>query len=137
MTTLNSYLNANKFTIIIVLLMLNGGLFFAAKHTRTAFFGQVEALEYTWMTYTDQYKNQLVTKNTFARLNNSADTHAKSINFDYTFTRTNDNGYVAEGDSQSVPIRHNHVYYLDDICSVVFSGPSERTLRNTSLRCQH
>lgn len=137
MTKLSAYLSANKWKVIALLITLNAALMFATQQTATQFFGRVEAFGHQWTTHTQQHQDNLVTKNTFTKLNAPEDMNSKNIDFDYTFTRLHDNEYMSEGQHEHVPVRHNRVFYLDDTCSLVFSGPTNPSLKNTSLRCEY
>lgn len=137
MTKLSAYLSANKFKIITILLILNAVLMVASHQAGTQYFGRVEAFGHQWTTHTEQNRDNLVTKNTFTKLNAPQDMNSKNIDFYYTFTRLSDNEYMSQGDHEHVPVRHNRVFYLDDTCSLVFSGPTNPHLKNTSLRCEY
>lgn len=133
-TKLNSFSNARKVVITVSLILLNAIVMWVAQHTDVQLFGKMEASGHTWGVYTRLHQQQLNTNVTFAPL--AADEiDIETLNYHYTYDKSKGGEYIALGDGEPVTVRHSRVFYLDEQCGLVFSGRSEMTLKNVSLRC--
>ena len=135
----SKYLKTNKakYGIVLLFVLLNVGLLLMGQFTRSDYVGTIEALGYSWTTHSAQEKNTIKTQNYFVKVDNSADTESNKLNFEYTFNIIGDNEYIATGENELIPVRHNIIYSLDDTCSLVISGPKSIKISNTSLRCEY
>lgn len=134
MTELSSYLRANRSYIVLVFMIMNLLLIGLAENMSVRMIGRMEALGYRWATYTNLHRDELNTIVTYSRIDESV-VNFKNIDYTYQLDGISQNEYISVGQDRPATIRHNRVYYLDDICNLTFSGRSDMTLENVALRC--
>ncbi|EIO3979888.1 hypothetical protein [Vibrio vulnificus] len=134
MTELSFYLRANKSYIVLVLMITNLLLIGLAENMSVRMIGKMEALGYRWATYTNLHRDELHTRVTYSKID-EVEVNFKNIDYTYKLDDISQNEYISVGQGQPATVRHNRVYYLDDICNLTFSGRSEMTLENVALRC--
>ncbi|WP_130191966.1 hypothetical protein [Vibrio vulnificus] len=94
----------------------------------------MEALGYRWATYTNLHRDELNTIVTYSRIDEAV-VNFKNIDYTYQLDGVSQNEYISVRQDRPATIRHNRVYFLDDICNLTFSGRSDMTLENVALRC--
>ncbi|HDY8063362.1 TPA: hypothetical protein RQK90_000290 [Vibrio vulnificus] len=134
MTGLNFYLRANKSHIVLGLMVVNVILIILAENMSVRLIGRIEALGYRWATYTNLHRDELHTKVIYSKIDET-EINFKNIDYIYKLDEISQNEYISVGQVRPATVRHNRVYYLDNICNLTFSGRSDMTLENVALRC--
>ena len=135
-TKMNSYLNANKYKALALVIVLNGVLLLIAHQSKVQLFGKVEASGYRWTTYTKLYKNRMDSQIHYSTLDSAEDSY-QIMEYHYEYSKSKGKDYIVVGDDKPVSVRYNRVYYIDDQCNIFFSGRAKRTLSNMSFRCSY
>ncbi|WP_240671666.1 hypothetical protein [Enterovibrio baiacu] len=134
MKKISFYFNAHKVTILLCLLALNGLLLYVAESSTVQMFGKMEALGHRWATYINLHKTELVGKAIYSKLDD-AEVNLKATDYHYKYDKSKGGDYIVLGNDEPSTIRHSRAYYIDEQCSLVFSGRSEMTLLNSAFRC--
>lgn len=134
MTELNSYLRANRAYIFVCLVLVNVLLIVAAENTKLKLLGRIETLEHKWSSYATFHQSNIETLITYSKLADT-ETDYKHIKHQYLMEKTFGNKYISIEKTGPVTARYNRVYYLDDICSLSFSGRADMTVENVLLHC--
>lgn len=135
---INSYFSANsaKTKIVACFVLINIFLICVPALSYVRAFGQVEAIGFKWETYIELKGDQLTSRVTYSDLDvDELGIQVIDYSYDYDASNSNKNTYLSVGNQISPIIRLSRAYYLDEQCSLVFSGRAEMTLKNVSLRC--
>ncbi len=127
---------ATRIKIVVSIVLLNVFLFYVPTLFSIQAFGKVEAIGFKWETYIELEGDQLTSRVTYSDLDDDElGIQVIDYSYDYEASNSHRNAYLSVGNQESPIIRLSRAYYLDDQCSLVFSGRSEMTLLNVSLRC--
>lgn len=133
-TKISSFCNAHKILLMVLVLILNVALLLAEQTISVKLFGKVEALNHRWANYTELHQNYIQSRIHYSRLD-ATESEYKTLKYDYEYSKSKGREYIVLGTDKPVSVRHNRVYYLDEQCSLTFSGISKMTLQNFSFRC--
>lgn len=133
-TKISSFCNAHKILLMVLVLILNVVLLLAEQATSVRLFGKVEALNHRWTNYTELHQNYIQSKIHYSRLG-ASELDYKTHCYHYEYSKSKGRDYLVLGTDKPVMVRHNRVYYLDEQCSLTFSGIAKMTLKNVSFRC--
>ncbi|GHA31427.1 hypothetical protein ACFFLZ_04435 [Photobacterium aphoticum] len=133
-TKLNCFSNARKVVMALVLVLLNTMVMWFAQHTDVRLYGKMEAMGHAWGVYTRLHQRQLISSATYSPLS-SDEVDIDTLDYHYIYEKSKGGQYLSLNNDTPVTVRHNRVFYLDEQCKLVFSGQSEMTLRNVSLKC--
>lgn len=130
----NFCLSVHKQLILGCLFIVNVTAFVIQNQSQISLFGTIEALDYRWSTYSNLNKDIMTAQVVFAKLTDE-EALGNSSFYQYQYDKSKGAEYIAIGEESTLPVRYNRVFYLDELCMLFFSGQSNLTLKNVSLRC--
>lgn len=125
----------NKALILIVLTAINFLLYTETQKQISQWVGTVEIPTRRWTTSTTQFTNTLFSNATYYSIKDGFN-NGSSIKFRYSFERIGNNKLLFIKSMKPKSIRRNRAFYLDNECSLIFSGSNKMSMYNTSINCK-
>ncbi|WP_123777502.1 hypothetical protein [Vibrio rhodolitus] len=130
----NSLFVANRLKTVLSFMVVNAVLLAVNQFSVVELYGTVETSFASWSSYTN-FHNKKIKSDVIYVMKEEHEEQTKSISYDYRLSKAKGGEYIAIGQSESIPIKYNSVFYLDEQCGLIFSNLVEMTTRNVALRC--